>query len=590
MFGFRMTPSGTPGDVVGPNSSTDNAIARFDGTTGKFIQNSVVVIDDTGNISGIGTLGVGAITSTGLLTVALAGNTATFRNTTDANSVQVAIFEGDRATMSDNDEAYITLRLSNDGGTQTEVARITWAIPDVNAGTSEDGRLDFSVMTAGSLAKELQLSGADLSPSSSDGLALGTLSLPFSDLFLASGSVIDWANDITLTHSSNVLTLAGGNLIISTAGTASGSVVTINGSQTLSNKTLTAPVFASGGFIADANGNELIIFTTTASAVNELTYANGSTGVNPRFTASGDANVGIDFEAKGTGVYRFLGNATQAAELRLYEDTDNGTNYTAFKVGAQSADITYTLPTDDGDANQLLSTNGSGVLDWVDPPSSASIETLIVDTAADTANLSISTGDSGTGSKSSNYPGITLSTGTATSGVGGCTRAAYNPTGSTLTVTTADFLANSPYMTINIAGVNMNVASDTASSFFGIGYFVFAANAIDYTGFTHVGFKLVKTGGVVSLYATQTSAGSNTASSALTTIVNGDVLELSFKKNGSTSVDYYWRKNGGALSAATNLSTNVPTAAVGTLGFQVTNDNTATGFSVNYFGFTYKRA
>jgi hypothetical protein len=41
------------GDVSGPASSTDNAVARFDGTTGKIIQNSVTTIDDTGNASGI---------------------------------------------------------------------------------------------------------------------------------------------------------------------------------------------------------------------------------------------------------------------------------------------------------------------------------------------------------------------------------------------------------------------------------------------------------------------------------------------------------------------------------------------------------
>lgn len=41
------------GDVTGPASSTDNAVARFDGTTGKLIQNSVTTIDDTGNASGI---------------------------------------------------------------------------------------------------------------------------------------------------------------------------------------------------------------------------------------------------------------------------------------------------------------------------------------------------------------------------------------------------------------------------------------------------------------------------------------------------------------------------------------------------------
>jgi hypothetical protein len=39
------------GDVVGPASATDNAIARFDTTTGKLIQNSGVTIDDNSNIT-----------------------------------------------------------------------------------------------------------------------------------------------------------------------------------------------------------------------------------------------------------------------------------------------------------------------------------------------------------------------------------------------------------------------------------------------------------------------------------------------------------------------------------------------------------
>ncbi len=39
------------GDVTGPGSSTDNALARFDGTTGKIIQNGVITEDDTGNLS-----------------------------------------------------------------------------------------------------------------------------------------------------------------------------------------------------------------------------------------------------------------------------------------------------------------------------------------------------------------------------------------------------------------------------------------------------------------------------------------------------------------------------------------------------------
>jgi hypothetical protein len=46
------------GDVVGPASATDNAIARFDTTTGKLIQNSTVTIDDNGNVINANSIGL----------------------------------------------------------------------------------------------------------------------------------------------------------------------------------------------------------------------------------------------------------------------------------------------------------------------------------------------------------------------------------------------------------------------------------------------------------------------------------------------------------------------------------------------------
>lgn len=48
--GTWVVPSGS-GDVVGPSSATDNAIVRYDGTTGKLIQDSGVTIDDNGTIN-----------------------------------------------------------------------------------------------------------------------------------------------------------------------------------------------------------------------------------------------------------------------------------------------------------------------------------------------------------------------------------------------------------------------------------------------------------------------------------------------------------------------------------------------------------
>lgn len=54
--------TGATGDVVGPSSSTDNAVVRFDGTTGKLIQNSGVLLDDNNSISGVNALSIVSLT------------------------------------------------------------------------------------------------------------------------------------------------------------------------------------------------------------------------------------------------------------------------------------------------------------------------------------------------------------------------------------------------------------------------------------------------------------------------------------------------------------------------------------------------
>ena len=57
----------------------------------------------------------------------------------------------------------------------------------------------------------------DLLLGTSDTGALGSTSKMWSDLFIASGGVLNWnAGDVTLTHSSNLLTLGGGDLALGT--------------------------------------------------------------------------------------------------------------------------------------------------------------------------------------------------------------------------------------------------------------------------------------------------------------------------------------------------------------------------------------
>lgn len=74
---FSSSAAGA-GDVVGPAAAIDNAIARFDGTTGKLIQNSAVIVaDTTGVLSGTQGVIISG-TSTGAITVQGAGGNYNF--------------------------------------------------------------------------------------------------------------------------------------------------------------------------------------------------------------------------------------------------------------------------------------------------------------------------------------------------------------------------------------------------------------------------------------------------------------------------------------------------------------------------------
>jgi|TARA_R100001079_G_scaffold75960_1_gene40839 hypothetical protein len=121
--------------------------------------------------------------------------------------------------------------------------------------------------------------------------------------------------------------------------------VSLTGTQTLTNKTLTSPKI--GTSILDTNGNELALLTATSSAVNEVTLANAATGNNPSFAATGgDTNIGIDLKTKGSGVIK--------AE-------DSGGNVSAIKIAGKEtiwvpAAAMYAATTNGADAEQVETT------------------------------------------------------------------------------------------------------------------------------------------------------------------------------------------------------------------------------------------
>ncbi len=113
-----------------------------------------------------------------------------------------------------------------------------------------------------------------LSPTSDDGAPLGDTTHNFSDLFLASGAVINIANgNWVATHTSAILTVGTGDLRVTTAGTNTASVVTVGGTQTLTAKTLTAPIIGGAASLADGATISKILPTVDGTATGPVTSA-----------------------------------------------------------------------------------------------------------------------------------------------------------------------------------------------------------------------------------------------------------------------------------------------------------------------------
>jgi hypothetical protein len=108
---------------------------------------------------------------------------------------------------------------------------------------------------------------------------------------------------VTIPVSANIVAAYNGTDFVAIAQALPESIVTLDGVQTLTNKTLTSPKI--GTAILDVNGNELLKINQASSAVNEITVANAATGNPPSFTATGnDTNIDISIVPKGTGIVR----------------------------------------------------------------------------------------------------------------------------------------------------------------------------------------------------------------------------------------------------------------------------------------------
>jgi hypothetical protein len=124
---------------------------------------------------------------------------------------------------------------------------------------------------------------------------------------------------------------------------ATSAFITATSTSTLTNKTLTSPKI--GTSILDTNGNELALLTATGSAVNEITLANAATGNGPIISSTGETNVDLNLNPKGSGVLKSGTAAVKIAGTEtifipaqaMFGTTTNGAD-------AQAVETTATRP------------------------------------------------------------------------------------------------------------------------------------------------------------------------------------------------------------------------------------------------------
>jgi hypothetical protein len=129
------------GDVAGPASATDNAIARFDATTGKLIQNSVVTIGDTGAATGFTTLSASTSVTTPIVQALNSGGLA-LKNSGGTTQMSVGAGGGDNMSINVS---------TNLNGTNAQIDISPTGTGHVHMKPSGTGSIEIAPVSAGTM-------------------------------------------------------------------------------------------------------------------------------------------------------------------------------------------------------------------------------------------------------------------------------------------------------------------------------------------------------------------------------------------------------------------------------------------------------
>ena len=239
---FTITSTGGSGggDVSGPASSTDNALTRFDGTTGKLIQNSVVTVGDAGAVSGVTTLAASTSVTTPIIQ---ATNSAGLALKNSAGTTQISMGAGGGDNMSVNVS-------TNLNGTNAQIDISPTGTGHVHIKPTGTGSLEIAPTNVGTI--DNMTIGGTTARAITGTTITGTS-------FVGSGASL--TNVVNSLAASTGISVSGSTGAVTVTNTAPDQTVVLTGgtgistSGTYPNFTITNTAPSSGGTVTSVSGN-----------------------------------------------------------------------------------------------------------------------------------------------------------------------------------------------------------------------------------------------------------------------------------------------------------------------------------------------
>jgi hypothetical protein len=263
--------AGAAGDVVGPASATDNALARFDTTTGKLIQNSVGILSDAGVLTGLT-----GLTSSGNVTLSALTATRVPYASTGGLLVDSAnmTFNGTTLTVNDLTDSSLTAgRVTYAGTSGNLVDSANLAFDGTNLG------LGGTTNTYGSQTT-LTLSGSNVSR------------IDFRSNSVFTGTILSYQS---ITEGLRLSTVAGYPITFYPAGAEAGRF-TAAGNLLIATTSATSAPAPSGGYLLEVAKNqnaftEVLVKNQDLNSAGQANYTAISDVVVTRFGSAGSGDV-----------------------------------------------------------------------------------------------------------------------------------------------------------------------------------------------------------------------------------------------------------------------------------------------------------